>query len=106
MSYEQYWYGSAFLKKAYREAYTTRVELGNTDAWLHGMYVYEAVSVALHNTMNKKQLSYPKEPYRLTPLSDEEKEAKRQKELKKLISFLDDKGEAWNRKNGRTENNH
>lgn len=103
MSFEQYWYGPAFLKKAYREAYRARIELKSADAWLQGLYIYEAYATVEHNKFSKRPKSYPEKPYRMTPLTEEEQEAKRQEELQKLISYLDAKAEAWN-KDGRTEN--
>ncbi len=80
MSYEQYWYGDVWLIEAYREADKIRQQRFNTEAWLQGMYVYDAIaklSPILHAFAKKgtKPKPYPDKPYNF----GEEKEKKQNK---------------------------
>lgn len=54
MTSEEYWYDTPRLAKAYREAQILKTELMNQEAWLHGMYVYNAVATALNNSFGGK----------------------------------------------------
>lgn len=44
MTYEQYWEQDSELVKFYRKAHEIRQEQVNHEAWLHGMYIYEAIA--------------------------------------------------------------
>ncbi len=69
MSYAEYWEGDPKLAQYYRKAYRLKQEEKNHNAWLQGMYVYDAVSTALHNAfrgMGKTKppaKDYAKQPY-------------------------------------------
>ena len=92
MTYEDYWYKDVDLVKAYREAEKMRFERMNRDAWIQGMYFYEAladVSPVL-NAFAKKGTQvrpYSKEPYKFTTKVEEEAEAKEQKMFDKMQKF-------------------
>ena len=49
MTYEQFWENDPSLAKYYREADKLRNERKNTDAWIQGMYIYDAVSTVVYN---------------------------------------------------------
>ena len=69
MSFEEYWAGDPKLAQYYRKAYQIKQEEINNNAWLQGMYIYDAVSTALHNALrgmgkNKPPAKdYAKQPY-------------------------------------------
>lgn len=70
MSPGDYWDGDCTLVKAYREADRLVQERKNVDAWLHGLYVYEAVacvSPILHAFAQKgtRAKPYPDKPHEL-----------------------------------------
>jgi len=71
MSYAEYWSGDPSLARYFREAYRIKQEQDNNSAWLRGLYVYDAISTALHNAMrgmskNKPPVKdYAKQPYDL-----------------------------------------
>ena len=44
MTYDEYWNGDAELPRFYREAHRLRRIQENHNAWLHGLYVYHAMS--------------------------------------------------------------
>ena len=66
MSSAEYWTGDPVLARYFREAYQLRMEQQDYNAWLQGMYYYEALSIALSNAFRKKgapALSYAEQPY-------------------------------------------
>ena len=66
MSSAEYWSGDSSLVRYYRKAYKIKQEEINNNAWLQGMYIYDAVSTALHNALrgkNTKAREYAKQPY-------------------------------------------
>lgn len=92
MSYELYWHGEPNLVKAYREADELRVDRMNYEAWLQGLYVYQAVG-ALYPVFNpfskqKKAEEYLKEPIVIT---ERARNQKAMEEGDKMANFL----KAW-----------
>ena len=69
MSSKEFWEEDPQLYWAYQTFYLKQQEIqfdrDNQYMWLQGMYIYEGVSVALHNAFQKTQRSYTKEPYNL-----------------------------------------
>ena len=66
MSFAEYWEGDCSLARYYRKAYQIKQEEFNNNAWLQGVYIYDAVSTALHNALrgkNTKAREYAKQPY-------------------------------------------
>ena len=84
MTAEQYWNGDATLAYYYRKAEELRKERVNSELWLQGMYIYDAVSrltPVLHAFAKKgtKPQPYPEEPYPInqkTVKDAEERKAK------------------------------
>lgn len=95
MTAEQYWEQDCTLVKAYRKAAQIRQDLQNQQAWLQGMYIYEAlcdVSPAFRAICAKKPTPYIKEPYDLHTRTDEkyeeEKEKKRSQKAKAYMEMF------------------
>lgn len=66
MSYAEYWSGDPSLAQYYRKAYKIKQDEINNNAWLQGLYVYDAISTALHNALrgkNSRSREYAKQPY-------------------------------------------
>ena len=68
MTYEQFWEQDSDLVIYYRKAHEIRLEQQNWNAWLHGMYIYEAIadiSPILHPFAKKgtQAQRYPEKPY-------------------------------------------
>ena len=85
MSYEDFWYGPAFMTTFYKDAYKLRVRQQDENNWMLGMYVYEAIlncSPVLHAFSKKgtKPLPYPEKPY-LTDQLVEKTEAEKEQEM-------------------------
>ena len=65
MTYEEYWNGDSSLPIYYRKAYKLKQESANHEAWLYGLYVYDAVSSALtlFNSKESSRKSYTPKPF-------------------------------------------
>ena len=74
MTYDQYWYGDPQMVRAFYEANRLKQELDNQTAWLNGLYVYQAVSIALSNAFREKNAQpeqYPAKPFDFSGKQDE-----------------------------------
>ena len=88
MTAEQYWEQDCTLVKFYREAEELRNEKFNYQAWLQGMYFYDAlarVSPILHAYAKKgtKANPYVEKPYAITKKAVEEEKVHKEKEQSK-----------------------
>ena len=85
MSFDEYWYGDAYLVKFYRDAYKLKIRYDDVFMWKQGMYIYEAlcdVSPILHAF--SKQGTKPLQ-YREKPMLEEFDKHKTQKEKEEEI---------------------
>lgn len=92
MSSAEYWANDPSLVRYFRKAYEMKQEEFNNNAWLQGMYIYDAVSTALHNTLrgkNTKAREYAKQPYKFE--NKEKPEAEKAKE----VEIEQEKAAAW-----------
>ena len=85
MSYNDFWYGPAFMTTFYKDAHKLRVRQQDENNWMLGMYVYEAIldcSPILHAFSKKgtKPLPYAEKPYLMEKLQ-EKSEAEKQQEI-------------------------
>lgn len=81
MTYDQYWYGDATMVRAFYKADKIRQERQNNEAWLQGMYFYDALSTALYNfasSKGTKQKHYPDEPYEIGKKANTEQEKEKE----------------------------
>lgn len=84
MSEEQYWDKDCTLVKYYRQADGLRKERLNSEAWLQGMYIYDAIArltPILHAFAKKgtKAQPYVSEPYPISKRGTEEAKEKKEK---------------------------
>ena len=95
MSYAEYWEGDSSLARYFRKAYKIKQEQDNNNAWLQGLYFYDAISTALHNAMRGMGKSkppakdYAKQPYELF------KKKKTEVELAQEVEIEQQKAAAW-----------
>ena len=92
MTYEQYWDMSPYLVIAYRKAYKLKREIANEQAWLQGLYVYDAFAVCMANAFAKrgaKKENYLEKPVDIFPLTDSEKERREQEERGKMQQAME-----------------
>lgn len=89
MTPDEYWHGSPELTQAYREAFKIRKEERNYEMWLQGWYIHQAILAGLSHLGEKaKIVDYIEEPVQIFPLTEKEKEQKRQEEAEKLEAQL------------------
>lgn len=93
MSYDLYWYGDPKAVIAYRKAKEIQRDEANTNAWLQGAYIYQAlccVSPIFRAFAKKgtKPVPYIKEPFELTAQDEEKKEIKAQKTCEKQKAIV------------------
>lgn len=92
MTYEQYWEGPPYLAVAYRKAYKLKREVENENAWLAGLYMYDAFAVCLANAFSKKggkKHEYFDKPIDIFPLTEREKKRREREERQKVINALE-----------------
>lgn len=84
-----FWNGDYTTFKNYVRAHELSVEQRNQELWMQGYYIYEAFAVVMHNAFSKTgKKDYPKEPHRVTPLSDYEKKVEQEKTLNSFRNQL------------------
>jgi hypothetical protein len=97
MTPEQYWDGDPMLAKYYRKADEINRKRQNTDLWLQGMYIYEAlcdVAPVFHAFAKKgtKPRPYPEHPYALTRQDrEDEAQIKEKREREKARQYMEAK---------------
>ena len=104
MTYEQYWELSPHLAVAYRQAYRLKREADNEQAWLQGLYVFDAFAVCLANAFSKrgaKKQTYIEKPIDIFPLTEREKKRREAAENAKMQAAM----EAMMREQRRKKNN-
>lgn len=88
---DEFWNGDYTLLKNYVRSHELAVEQKNQELWMQGFYIYEAFSVVMQNSFGKKGMKkaeYPKEPHRITPLTEAEKEQKKQRQIEDFRNAL------------------
>ena len=91
MTYEQFWDAPPQLAITYRKAYRLKREIENENAWLAGLYVYDAFAVCLANAFSKrgaKKHDYTERPIDIFPLTEVEKKRREQEEFQKMGKAL------------------
>ena len=92
MSYEQYWEESPFLAVVYRQAYRLKRETENEQAWLQGLYIYDAFAVVLANAFGRRgsrKLNYLEQPIDIFPLTEREKKRREEIENAKMQKAME-----------------
>lgn len=90
MTSDEYWRGDVELAPAYRKAFRMKQEHQNHEAWLNGLYVYDAVMSALTH-LDKKTSSHRN--YAEKPYSFSKEETEKEKEAKKVEAEA--RAEVW-----------
>ena len=106
MSYHEFWHGDYTQWKFMEEAHKLVKKQENEKLWLQGAYVYNAITVALNNLHREKGQPiqhYMEEPIRITPMTEEEKEAEKRKQVEQFRSALESLGRHFEAKHKREE---
>ena len=100
MTYDQFWHGDVWLADAYYRADQLSIQRRSEEMWLQGLYNFAAVSVAVGNALRRKGAkakTYPEEPIRLIPLTEEEKAARAERERRKAVEYFNNLQKKWDR---------
>lgn len=92
MPYELFWEESPYLAIAYRKAYRLKREVDNEQAWLQGLYIYDAFAVCLANVFRKqgaKKKDYFSKPLDIFPLTEREKKRREKEEINKMQQAME-----------------
>lgn len=92
MTPTQYWEESPYLAVAYRKAYRLKREAENEQAWLQGLYVFDAFAVCLANAFAKrgsKKQNYIEKPIDIYPLTEREKKRREAEENAKMQAAME-----------------
>ena len=92
MSSAEYWEGDPSLARYFRKAYKIKQDEINNNAWLQGLYIYDAVSTAVYNALrgkNSQAREYAKQPFNL------ENREKTEQEKAKDVEIEQEKALAW-----------
>lgn len=87
MTYDQYWHGDVRMTRAFVEADRLRQERSNAEAWLSGMYSYDALCCAIQNAFRKRSdppSQYPGKPYDIFPKKETKQEREAREEAERL----------------------
>lgn len=106
MTYAQYWESDPHLVAYYRKAYRLKRQTENEQAWLQGIYFYDAFSVSLANAFAKrgaKKQNYIEAPIDIFPLTQLEKkrrEAEANAKMQKAMEAMMREQRAKKKKKG------
>lgn len=91
MTYEQYWEQDCELVKYYRKAAKIKLDLDNQQAWLNGLYVYEAVGDLIpllqFGAKNPKSKPYPSKPFEFD--TKKVQKVQEEKKMSKAKAFME-----------------
>ena len=92
MTPTQYWEESPYLAVAYRKAYRLKREAENEQAWLQGLYVFDAFAVCLANVFSKrgaKKQTYIEKPIDIFPITEREKKRREAEDNAKMQAAME-----------------
>lgn len=93
MTWDEFWNGSLDRLGDYWQANQFSIERRNQELWLLGMYMQAAIA----STLNKKA-KYPEKPYRITEMTDEEKEVENKRKVEQFREILNARKRRWEAK--------
>ena len=92
MSWREFWFESLDRLHDYWQANQFSIERRNQELWLQGIYIHAAIASCLDS---KGRAKYPKEPYRITEMTDAEREVENQRKIERLREILNSHKQSW-----------
>lgn len=96
MSWGEFWYESLDRLHDYWQANQYSIERRNQELWVQGMYIMEAVAVVFDP---KHKAKYPDKPYRITEMTDAEREAENKRKVERLREILNIHKQEFDKRN-------
>ena len=85
MTWHEFWYESIDRLAYYWQKYQFDIESRNQELWMQGIYIQEAVAAVLDT---KHRVKYPEKPYRITAMTEAEREEENRRKVEKLREQL------------------
>jgi len=85
MTWHEFWYESLDRLAYYWQKYQFDIESRNQELWIQGFYIQEAVAAVLDT---KHRVKYPEKPYRITAMTEAEREEENRRKIEKLREQL------------------
>lgn len=98
MSWREFWFESLDRLHDYWQANQFSIERRNQELWLQGIYIHAAIASCLDSKGKEK---YPKKPYRITEMTDAEREAENQRKIERLRDFLNSHKKQFDARNNK-----
>ena len=92
MTYEEFWFESIDRFYDYWQRYQFDIERRNQELWLQGLYIQGAVAAVLDT---KHKVKYPEKPYRITEMTEAEKEIENKRKVERLREHLNEMKRRW-----------
>lgn len=73
MSYDEFWNGPNDAPRMYMKAHVKKREMANEEAWMHGLYVQNAIAACFSG--KKNPFKYPEKPFGFNSEQKEKTEA-------------------------------
>lgn len=95
MTFDQYWYEDPYLINAYVKAESIRQKKKNTELWLNGAYIYQAIG-CLVPVLNPFSKEHRAKPYlkRPIPITEEEKAELEREKYERFVEYMHKRVEA------------
>lgn len=90
MPYDEFWNGDCSAAAMYRKTYRLQKQMEDERAWLHGLYIYEAMCdvapILRAFSKVKKPIEYPGEPHGIFKPAEKQKAAKDETQYDKMMA--------------------
>ena len=83
MTWDEFWYESVERLPVYWQMNQYQIERRNQELWMQGMYIQAAIGSCM-----SKKAKYPEKPYRITAMTEEEKQAENQRKVEQFREQL------------------
>lgn len=93
MSRDEFWHGSLDALYDYWQEHQYEVEQRNQELWLQAAYIREAIASCFD-----KKAKFPDKPYRITAMSEMEKEAENKRKVEDMRERLNEIKRRWDSK--------
>ena len=95
MTWNEFWFESIERFGSFWQKNQFEIERRNQELWLQGLYIQEAVASVLDS---KHRVKYPSKPFRLTEMTEIEKEAERKRMVAEMREALNSHKRRWDAK--------
>lgn len=101
MTWHDYWFESIERFHDYWQAYQFGIERRNQELWMQGLYIQAAVAAVMDT---KHRAKYPEKPYRITEMTEAEKELENKRKVEQMREMLMQYKRRWDARDKRGEN--